>query len=1219
MRIHWFIVACVVLSLVLSASALAQYTVVWEKSKAGNNMPSWFSTGNYERGLAFGKSGGQSHLYVVSRNGGSFVHVLNAATGDSLGKLNTTGVSGGTLPINDVEVSADSVIFACNLSANATDTLRVYKWTNEAAAPVRVIAYPAGTTRYGDKFTVVGSTVDNSIAIYFASANSNKVLTFTTTDNGATFTGTETAITGLTSLGATPSVAPIPSGGFYLNGNAINPTKYDASWNAIDTVSGGIIPKSTNAIRYVEKSGRKYVVTYDYIAATAHGGFARIADVTAGSASATTYAIVPAGELGTNANGNGTGDVAIMDNGDGSFDIAVLGSNNGLGVYRTDFRGLARVTFWLNTSTVVDTIRPNSVVQVRGNTYPLTWDGGSVKLANAIGDYWSKTVTFRVGDALEYKYFVGDWESGGNKTITLTGDTSLPVAYYNNGFNPPYTPTDSIDMWFRVNMGSRADFDPAMPVGVRGDFPQSSGWSATIPLSREGTSKFYSGVIRVSSASAGTSYGYKFVFGTGPTWEDAIGNRSVTANVDTTLYWKTFEDKPILVIQPDTVTVHFMVNAATVPDTLRPISFVQVRGSLAPLTWGMTSPVKLTNTIGDYWTGTANFVVTPGTTIQYKFYTNHLATITSNEEHQGWENNTTDASGNRLLTFNSIPAGKDTVLPLQYVNGSPTNQPQYWKPYTPNDTSVAIMFRVNMQSNEGFNKANQILGVRGSLAPLDWGKTFFLKQETQHGNAGSRQYDGTNFWSGVIQVPKSTAAGTAYYKFVIHNAVDSTNVAAWEDGIPHGPVDVESGGGSNPARIFSFAPSMPDTTLYWKFWANRYLAGFTGQDTVIITFRANMKAAIAANGFTLGDTMEVRSGYGSSAKEVRSKRMLPQGLTTIYQVVDTVVTVLNTPLYYQYYKITGGADQREIYYNFSYSGSDVSLAERRSYVNTTKTVTLNDTSSSATNDRRMPRYRNQRKIARDVAVTYTLDIRPAIYQVMKGDTLTDIQGTLSVTNKDSILKWGVAINGPATGSWATWGVGLMDTTHRLYDDGTHGDAVSGDSIFTRTISYLSGATTVGQEFKFGIGGGDNEGGRGGFGNNHIENIDDSAPTAVIASQWGSMNPLFYNAWDYTNGRPAVSTGVEGFTNIPLEYSLSQNYPNPFNPATRIDFALPKESNVTLKVFNLLGQVVTTLVDGKQIAGKHSVVFDAARFASGLYFYQIKAGDYVSTKKMMLLK
>jgi hypothetical protein len=89
--------------------------------------------------------------------------------------------------------------------------------------------------------------------------------------------------------------------------------------------------------------------------------------------------------------------------------------------------------------------------------------------------------------------------------------------------------------------------------------------------------------------------------------------------------------------------------------------------------------------------------------------------------------------------------------------------------------------------------------------------------------------------------------------------------------------------------------------------------------------------------------------------------------------------------------------------------------------------------------------------------------------------------------------------------------------------------------------------------------------------------------------------------------------------IPTSYALSQNYPNPFNPSTLISYQLPVSSQITLRVYDVLGREVATLVNEKKAAGNYTASFDASKFASGVYFYKLQAGNFVQTKKMLLVK
>ena len=99
-----------------------------------------------------------------------------------------------------------------------------------------------------------------------------------------------------------------------------------------------------------------------------------------------------------------------------------------------------------------------------------------------------------------------------------------------------------------------------------------------------------------------------------------------------------------------------------------------------------------------------------------------------------------------------------------------------------------------------------------------------------------------------------------------------------------------------------------------------------------------------------------------------------------------------------------------------------------------------------------------------------------------------------------------------------------------------------------------------------------------------------------------------------------TVGIKGeVVEVPTDFSLSQNYPNPFNPTTIIQFSLSQAGDVTLKIYNLLGEKVKTLADEYREAGKHFVQFNANNLASGIYFYQLQAGSFVETKKMILLR
>ena len=91
------------------------------------------------------------------------------------------------------------------------------------------------------------------------------------------------------------------------------------------------------------------------------------------------------------------------------------------------------------------------------------------------------------------------------------------------------------------------------------------------------------------------------------------------------------------------------------------------------------------------------------------------------------------------------------------------------------------------------------------------------------------------------------------------------------------------------------------------------------------------------------------------------------------------------------------------------------------------------------------------------------------------------------------------------------------------------------------------------------------------------------------------------------------------SSLPTQFKLNQNYPNPFNPTTKIVYHIPENADVTIKVYDMLGKEITTLVEEYGEAGRYEVEFDATGLPSGMYLYRIQAGNFTDTKMMILLR
>lgn len=154
-----------------------------------------------------------------------------------------------------------------------------------------------------------------------------------------------------------------------------------------------------------------------------------------------------------------------------------------------------------------------------------------------------------------------------------------------------------------------------------------------------------------------------------------------------------------------------------------------------------------------------------------------------------------------------------------------------------------------------------------------------------------------------------------------------------------------------------------------------------------------------------------------------------------------------------------------------------------------------------------------------------------------------------------------------------------------------------------------------------------------FNENHFPGLPTNTDSSVSFT-WISREGVFLNVGPVSanpgNGSIPVqsvsysyvtaATGIaRGETSLPDNLVLQQNYPNPFNPSTTISYQLPAFSAVTLRVYDVLGKEVATLVEGVQQAGSHTVVFDGSSLRSGVYFYRIQAGSFQATRKLMLIK
>jgi hypothetical protein len=217
---------------------------------------------------------------------------------------------------------------------------------------------------------------------------------------------------------------------------------------------------------------------------------------------------------------------------------------------------------------------------------------------------------------------------------------------------------------------------------------------------------------------------------------------------------------------------------------------------------------------------------------------------------------------------------------------------------------------------------------------------------------------------------------------------------------------------------------------------------------------------------------------------------------------------------------------------------------------------------------------------------------------------------------NQVVCWEAVVVGDVSQNWPGPGV-------KVVSEGLDVEAAGRSMRVSFPVSASSVVMTVGYEGEMQVVGVE----CGGM----VEWVAGQGQVRIAAASAGELGPVTVIFDRMVSGELQIEAEVDeavlfGSTvkpvSLPEEYGLEQNYPNPFNPSTTIQFAVGSGQSavyVTLKIFNVLGQEVAVLVDGIQEPGYHQVTWDGSNMASGVYFYCLKAGDFTSSRRMLLLK
>lgn len=462
--------------------------------------------------------------------------------------------------------------------------------------------------------------------------------------------------------------------------------------------------------------------------------------------------------------------------------------------------------------------------------------------------------------------------------------------------------------------------------------------------------------------------------------------------------------------------------------------------------------------------------------------------------------------------------------------------------------------------------------------------------------------DDTTIYVTTLEITSATnmAVGdTARWKYKT-GPDDAFVNGGWEAGDPESGYDGRAFVFQADGSEFEVGPMQPRVEFI--------LVGVGIQNTV--TFQVDL-SSIEGTGsgyfdYANGDFMEVRGFWGNDADPSIFSSKLVEG--DIIMTPDPfAVGIYSTTLLieldesgevgdYTGFKFKGNPDD-----NFGNWGWEPTANRNYQFQEDGAEVTLDPIVPSV--------FPSKGDLENDLEVLWQLEIPSGAFNVYDGSLVP-------IEDVEFAFVKGMTV---ALGDWKNNGLWTVaDTTASdsagvaLYDDGTHGDKVAGDNIYSNIVVFPAGITQGPVIYRYGA---------------YYEGCEDVPGTEGSyldnATLSGNESQFFIvqesdEMVEHLDTWPSVVTAVQDdFT--PLTYSLEQNFPNPFNPETKIRYSIPKAGNVSLKVYNVLGSEVASIISGMQEVGSYEVTFNASHLASGIYFYSLTANDFTASKKMILIK
>lgn len=557
---------------------------------------------------------------------------------------------------------------------------------------------------------------------------------------------------------------------------------------------------------------------------------------------------------------------------------------------------------------------------------------------------------------------------------------------------------------------------------------------------------------------------------------------------------------------------------------------------------------------------TITLAMAPDSTYGYKFNIG-----------MGWDGKD-EAHGNRSVDIGA----SDTTLPVCFYNN--------YTPYTGVVSPVTFSVDMHLPAKGDFHIGTDTVWVAGNFS--NWA-TGGVMMEDQNGDSIY-----------TVTVDTILSGTVLYYKFLYgHTGITQ---ATWES--PQEGDDIINLGDNRAAGVVDGADTLS------RFWNNTNPYVTTGDGHIY--FEVDMSVPHELGVFNPDvDSVQIRgafNGWNASTPEKSLMNQNPANPDDWYIDMPFVQAPLNSSQAYKFF-INNGSGSTQ----YANGGWEVPIGN-------TITGDRNRSISFEGNDTQEAGLAHFANIHPDWVIPSGTSVEVTFSVDMTNAASADSQGTNPVFNPATDTVYWVprqplfySVNG------LTWESSTFVPAKylKMTDDNQ-------DMVYTGTMT-IDGPNFNGFLYDYGFTSGGNliqEGNTVTQGDARVRFIGQSGGARKFDSPWTMPVDVWSNhALPEETAPMGWVEAVKEIPNTPRKYSLEQNYPNPFNPSTIIRFSVATQGLVTLKVYNILGQQVANLLNGELKSGTYEVDFDGTNFSSGVYFYTIKAGNYVSTKKMVLLK